>query len=115
MRRELSGCFAWHPGVGVGSSRSGGVGASPRSIDAHRPPKRGERRDAILSQCYEAIEDGIDIVRDGRVDVGFTEAWTRCLDVISETCRSPRFSQSDCSAHKQIMLRRSQISFLFRR
>lgn len=55
--------------MGVGSSRGGVVRASPAAVNAHQPPKRGERRDAILGQCYEDIEDGIDMGRNGRVGV----------------------------------------------
>lgn len=85
--------------MGVGSSRGRVVGASPTAVHAHQPPKRGERRVAILSQCYEAIQSGKDVNGDCRVDVGLTKAWTRCLEVISDKCwwcRGPQHSQSHC-------------------
>ena len=63
--------------MGVGSSRGRVVGASRTTVHAHQPPKRGERRSGILSQCYEAIEERVDVDCDCRVDVGLTEAWTR--------------------------------------
>ena len=62
----MSDCLAWNHGVGVGSSQGGVAGASPTAVNAHQPPKRGERRDAMLSQRYEGIEDGIDMGRKGR-------------------------------------------------
>ena len=57
----MLGCLAWNPGVGAGSNRSRVVGASPIAVNAHQPPKRGERRDRILSQCCEGVEHRIDI------------------------------------------------------
>ena len=57
----MSGDSAWSPGEGVGSSRRCAVRASPKIKNAHQPPKRGERRDVIISRYYEAIEDLINI------------------------------------------------------
>ena len=58
----MSGGFAWSSGGGVGSSRRRAVRALLTIKNAHQPPKRGEREDAILSRCYEAIEDLINVV-----------------------------------------------------
>lgn len=51
----MLGCLAWNPGVGVGSNKGRVVGASSMAVNAHQPPKRGERRDGVLSQCCGSI------------------------------------------------------------
>ena len=56
MRQAVSGEFAWSPGEEADSNRRRVVQASPPAVNAHQPPKRGERRDGILDQCYETIE-----------------------------------------------------------
>ena len=74
------------------------------SVNAHQPPKRGERGDAMVGQYYEGIE-GIDVAscRVG-VDVGLTEAWTKIFVISDELPRSVPMDGTmrllDCSAHR---------------
>lgn len=70
MRQEVLGCLAWNHWVGVRSSRGRVVGASLTAVNAHQPPKRGERRDEILVQCCEGIEGDVNMGCEGRVGVG---------------------------------------------
>ena len=67
----MSGAFVGQYEGLVGSSRKRAVRAwlKIKIMNAHQPPKRGERKNMILSGCYEAIEDENDIFCDCRVDV----------------------------------------------
>ena len=108
----MSGGFG---GEEVGWNRRCVVGAWSKAIDAHQPPKRGERRDAIWGQRYEAIEKSIKVGCVGRVkDVGLTEAWARSARIISDprlidrtmrgTMRLLYTSQSCMNCEKEMMM-----------
>ena len=67
----MSGVFVGQYEEEVGLSRRRAIRAlwELKTINAHQPPKRGERRDMVLSQCYKAIEDGHNMIFDSRVAV----------------------------------------------
>ncbi len=77
----MSGVFAGTSWEGVDSSkrRVGGawwIWSMAVSVNAHQPPKRGERGDAIVGQYYEGIE-GIDVAS---CRVGGGRGFDRSLD-----------------------------------
>ena len=73
----MSGVFVGQYEEVVGSSKRRAVRAlwKTKIINAHQPPKRGERRKMVLSQCYnKAIEDGNNMISGCRVDVDVVDA-----------------------------------------